>query len=79
MTHRLRKRFWLELALLAVSLGALVLTVVWRTWIERLFGIDPDQGSGALEWAITCAVLVNTVFMGSLARGELRRAATVAR
>jgi hypothetical protein len=78
MQHHLRKWFWLEIALAAASLVVLVLTAVSRSWIEVLFGIDPDHGSGALESAILAALLCTTVGMGSLARREWRRAAVAA-
>jgi hypothetical protein len=36
---------------LAVVFGVLTaLTLIWPTWIESLFGIAPDHGSGQTEW-----------------------------
>jgi hypothetical protein len=36
------------------------LTLVWPRWIELVFGVDPDGGSGALEWLI---VLVSSTVL----------------
>ncbi|WP_243769035.1 ABC transporter permease [Streptomyces cyanogenus] len=51
-----------------------IVTLVWRDWIERVFGVEPDQGSGALEWAIVAVTLCATVVFSLLARSEWRRA-----
>jgi hypothetical protein len=75
MRQQLRRRFWIEIAIAAASLGLLVLTMLWEEWIELLFGVSPDGGSGELEWAITSVVVVLTVASLVLARLEWRRAA----
>jgi hypothetical protein len=61
MRPRLPARFWIEAVLAASSAGALVTTLLWRSWIETVFAIDPDHHSGALEWAITLALAAITV------------------
>jgi hypothetical protein len=38
------------LSVLFVFVG--VLTALWPAWIEGLTGLDPDAGSGALEWTV---------------------------
>jgi hypothetical protein len=52
------------------SLGALlglctavlaIVTLVWHDWIETVFGVDPDAGSGAVE-----VLIVVTGFAASL-------------
>jgi hypothetical protein len=71
---QVRARFWIE-AVLGTLTGALfLLTLASRDWIERIFGIEPDQGSGALEWLIVAALLVVTVAFIAAARSEWRRA-----
>ena len=71
----LRRRYWFELGL-AVLAGALaVLTLVNHEWIEVAFGVDPDQGSGALEWGIVFATAGIAVISGLAARAERRRVA----
>jgi hypothetical protein len=70
----LRRRFWPEIALAVVSAALAALTLVWRDWIERVFGVDPDRGSGALEWSIVVALLLLAVVFAALARAEVRRA-----
>ncbi|WP_369229746.1 hypothetical protein AB5J56_03085 [Streptomyces sp. R21] len=39
--------------------------------------MDPDQHSGALEWAIVALALLATVTFSRLARGEYRKARTL--
>jgi hypothetical protein len=70
-----RKRFWIESALAAVSGFLFVLTSVTPDWIERVFGVEPDAGSGALEWGIVAVFGLVTLAFVVLARREWRRPA----
>lgn len=71
-----RARFWLEATLAALTTWLFVLTLVSRDWIERIFHIEPDQGSGALEWLIVAVLLVVSIALIVAARTEWRRART---
>jgi hypothetical protein len=73
MRLHVRRRFWLELATATLSGALLLLTLLWRDWIERVFGVDPDQHSGSLEWIIVAAALMVTVSCSVVARSEWRR------
>jgi hypothetical protein len=68
-------RFWLEAAAAAACLALALLTLVSREWIELLFRVDPDGGSGALEWGVVAAAGALSVLFGALARRDLRRPA----
>jgi hypothetical protein len=61
-------RFWLELGLAASSAVLLLLTLVWRDWIELVLRVDPDRGSGSFEWAIVGVSIVATATFSVLAR-----------
>jgi len=74
MRRPVRKWFWVESALAAVSFVLAVVTVISREWIEFLFGVDPDHGSGALEWAIVAGLAITAAAFGLLARYEWRTA-----
>jgi hypothetical protein len=51
--------------------------VFWKDWIEIVFHVDPDAGSGALEWGIVLLTLVLSVAFLFLARAEWRRSTHV--
>lgn len=73
MGREFRRRFWVE-TVSATATGLLtVLSLLWRGWIEVIFRVDPDGGSGALEWTVVVGLACATVAAGLLARVELRR------
>jgi hypothetical protein len=76
MKQQLRSLFWIEALLALGNAVLLVMTVLWKDWIEIVFDVDPDAGSGAVEWAIVAVTLLLTVAFLVLARGEWRRAST---
>jgi hypothetical protein len=53
-----------------------VITLFWHDWVEIIFGVDPDQGNGLLEWSVVGAFLVVTIALVVFARFEWRRAQT---
>jgi hypothetical protein len=75
MKDRLRTRFWVEAGFATLSLIFAVLTLFWTEWIEFVFRVDPDGGSGTLEWAFTFGLLLVAIIIGVVARFEWRRTA----
>jgi hypothetical protein len=73
MKQQLRPLFWVEAVLAVLNAGLLVMTLVWTNWIELAFKLDPDAGSGAVEWAVVGLTLVLTLTFLALARSEWRR------
>jgi hypothetical protein len=71
-----RTRFWVEAILAALTTGLFILTLVSRNWIEIVFGVEPDESSGSLEWLIVAALLVASVVFIATARTEWRRSRT---
>jgi hypothetical protein len=70
----LRRRFWVEI-LFGGATGVLaIVTLVWRDWIEIVFGVDPDEHSGSIEWLVVAALLVTSIGLFVSARIEWRRA-----
>ena len=72
MRNGTRARAWLATVFAVVGLGLCVLTIVWSEWVELLFGVDPDAGSGALELLLTGAFLVVSVLLAGQARRDWR-------
>jgi ABC-type thiamin/hydroxymethylpyrimidine transport system permease subunit len=72
---RLRTRLRIEVVLAVISAALCVLTLVFPEWIEELTGLEPDAGSGALEWIIAGIFLVAAVVAAVLARRDYRRLA----
>lgn len=79
MKAKLTMRFWLEAGFAGLSGFLLVLTLMWRDWIEAVFGLDPDGGSGSTEWAIVATLLAATLVATLVARAEWHSAASRAR
>ena len=73
MRHRVGRGFWVKLALAAISAALLVVTIVWHDWIEIVFRVDPDHGSGWLEWLIVILAFGLTLTFSISARQEWRR------
>jgi hypothetical protein len=73
MTKQLRSHFYVEIALGTLSCIGLATTLINRAWIESMFGVDPDQGSGVLEWAIVAGFMLAALVSLSLAGYEWRR------
>jgi len=61
-----------EIVLSALLGTATIVTAVWPTWIEGLFGFDPDGGNGTTEWWIVAVLAVTTITAAALARRDLR-------
>ena len=74
MPHGLRFRFWLQAVLGSITGVLGTLTLVWRDWIEIVFRVDPDHGSGTAEWLVVAILLGATFMLGARARLEWRRA-----
>lgn len=73
MGKPIRLRFWFEAALGTITGLLCVFTLVRRDWIEFLFGVEPDGGSGELEWWIAASLLAVTLILFAFARYEWRR------
>lgn len=70
MTHmKLSRRTSVEAALAIIAGVNLVLTALWREWIEVIFRVDPDGGSGSVERALLIGSAVAfALFVGLAAR-----------
>jgi hypothetical protein len=68
-----RTRFWVETVCGIIGVSLFALTLISREWIEIVFGVDPDGGSGALEFGIALLLLGVAVGSSLLALREWRR------
>lgn len=74
MRNALRWYFWLETGMAVATAILFAITLVWRSWIEIVFNIDPDNRSGTLEWLIVGTLLMMTLVLFTMAGYEWRRA-----
>lgn len=71
-------RYWAEMAASIASALLFFLTLARPDWIEAIFEVEPDGGSGALECVLVAVLLATTLGFSSFARRERRRAASYA-
>jgi hypothetical protein len=67
--------FRLKVMLSAVFGATVLLTLIRRDWIEAVFGIDPDQHSGSLEWIVVTLLTFGAISFAYFARRQWRRLA----
>jgi hypothetical protein len=65
-----RHRFWWEIVLACLSAVLAVLTAFVPDWIELVFQVDPDGGSGSVEWLVVVALAGCAVISAWAARRE---------
>lgn len=71
--RRLRARARFEAALAVAALLLAALTLIEPEWIERVFAIDPDEGSGALEWIVVGVLVLLALASAVGARRDRQR------
>ena len=67
----------LELVAAAATLLVAVALVAAPDWIERLTGLDPDAGSGAVEAGVVAVLMLATLGLALRAGRALRRRPSV--
>ena len=73
MNQNVRRRYWVEVAIAGLSATLAIVTAVWKDWIELVFGMDPDRGSGELKWLVIAALAAVAVALALAARYETKR------
>lgn len=66
-------RLRLEAALALVTLSVAAITLTWPSWIEIVFGVDPDHGSGSFERLLVGGAAALCLVSLLLARGQWKR------
>jgi ferric-dicitrate binding protein FerR (iron transport regulator) len=69
--RRIRARFWVEIALAALTGVLSVLTLIWKDWLEA-FGIEPDHHNGTAESLTVAGLFVLSAAFAVSARAEWR-------
>jgi hypothetical protein len=63
-----RVLFWIELSAGIVGAIASLVTIFIPDWIELMMHVDPDEGSGSLEWVIVAGLFALSAIASVLAR-----------
>jgi hypothetical protein len=63
-------RFWIETVLALFSALLFLVTLIWRDWIEAIFGVSPDAHNGVVEWVVVAAFAGVTWILAIRARLE---------
>jgi hypothetical protein len=79
MSRTIRARFLVEAALGSLALVVLVVTLIWRDWIEALFRIDPDAGSGSVERFVALGCGASALILAAVSSREWRRSTRLER
>jgi hypothetical protein len=74
---QLIRRYRLQGAFAAICAVLTIAAAVLPVWIERLTGLEPDSGSGELEWLLAVAAGAVSITFGVLAYRTRRRLARV--
>lgn len=69
---RMSWRLWVESMGAAATGLATIATIIAPDWIEEVFKVEPDSGSGALELAIVVALAAVTLALSLTAGWEWR-------
>jgi NADH:ubiquinone oxidoreductase subunit 6 (subunit J) len=69
----MRVRFGLEVVGAVCALVLAIVTLLSRDWMEVVFGVNPDHGSGALEWAVVFAFAAISIGLTLAARQQWQR------
>ena len=73
MTKGSRRRLRTEVALAVAAITLAVVTLFSKDWIEIVFRVDPDGGSGLLEWLLVGGLFAVSAVSALAARWEWRR------
>ena len=73
MRRNIRRLFWIEIGLGAITGLLALITPIFPDWIEFVSGWDPDQHNGSVEWLIIVGLFVVTVVIVAAAAIEWRR------
>jgi hypothetical protein len=61
MIKLLRFRFWIATTMAALTGFLSIATMIRPQWIESVFAVSPDGGSGSLEWLIVLLLWFVTI------------------
>jgi hypothetical protein len=66
-------RFAVEMFGAVAAVALAIVTIFWQAWIEPVFGVSPDQGDGAVEWAAVFTLTAISISLLFAAKRECRR------